>query len=98
MSYDSLARPLTIVANGDTTAFTYDYNGAFQPHWTVARTPTVRDSVNVDVLGRPTTTVSALGGITVTQTSTYDEQGARNKLKLVSSGLSFTDSLQFSVD
>lgn len=96
-SYDSLGRPISITANGNTTSFAYDAATlASSPHWTVGATTDSRDSVNTDAQGRPTSIQTIRGGLSFTLTNFYNARGDRSRLKIA--GPSWTDSLMFATD
>jgi RHS repeat-associated protein len=70
--YDSLGRPVSITANGNTTSFAYDaITTPAATHWTVAANAESRDSVNTDGLGRLTSASASRGGVASTIVNGY---------------------------
>jgi RHS repeat-associated protein len=77
VTYDTLSRVRTRVADGMTTTFSY---GVPRNFWTAAVNSSTNDTIRFDRLGRPVLEVSVIGGTRYARTSHFRSEGMRDTL------------------
>ena len=81
VTYDTLSRVRTRLANGVTTTYSY---GRPRDFWTAAVNSATNDTIRYDRLGRPVLEVSVIGGTRWARTSFYRGEGMRDSLAYTS--------------